>query len=134
MSTRLSKFGLDDARIIQLPATGKWLEHQASGDRLLQKILQVRRKFILIEITDGEEYIRKFDDTAKNFKPQSEEEHEFYNQVLNSLCAQDLVKYPTSLQEFPLNVAMWSQVTIECLWASFWLTEGHEDFKRMAMN
>ena len=26
--------------------------------------------------TDGENYIRKFDDPAKKFKPQSEEEHE----------------------------------------------------------
>ena len=37
--------------------------------------------------TDGEKYIQKFDDPANNLKPQSEEEHEFHNQVLDSCCA-----------------------------------------------
>ena len=37
--------------------------------------------------TDGEKYIRKFDDPVNNFKPQSEEEHESHNQVLNNICA-----------------------------------------------
>ena len=43
-------------------------------------------------------------------------------------------KDPKLLQYFPLNVAIWSQFTSDCLWASFWLTQGHEDFKRMVMN
>ena len=33
--------------------------------------------------TDGNTYIRKFDDAAKNFKPQSDKEHEFNNEVLD---------------------------------------------------
>ena len=37
--------------------------------------------------TGGETYIRKFEDLARNFKPQNEEEHEFHIQVLNSICA-----------------------------------------------
>ena len=37
--------------------------------------------------TDGEKYVKKFNGPAKNFKPQSEEEHEFYNQISNSICA-----------------------------------------------
>ena len=41
---------------------------------------------------------------------------------------------PTNLQESLLNVAIWSQFTSDCLWASSWLTKDHEDFKRMAMN
>ena len=31
--------------------------------------------------------IWKFDDPAKNLNPRSEEKHELYNQVLNSICA-----------------------------------------------
>ena len=54
----------------------KRLKHQAPGDRLLQKTLQVKRKFHLHPSTDGEKYIRKFDDLAMNFKPQSEEERD----------------------------------------------------------
>ena len=38
------------------------------------------RKLHLQTTTDGEKYIKKFDDPAKNFNPQSEEEHESYNQ------------------------------------------------------
>ena len=43
------------------------------------------------------------------------------------------------LQSFPLNVAIWSQFTSDCSWASSWLskdyelTKDHEYFKRMAM-
>ena len=76
--------------------------------------------------------MRKLDDLAKTFKPQSEEEHEFYYQVLDSVCAR-FGKDPNNLQDFPLNVAIWSQFTSDCLWASSWLTKDHEDFKTMAM-
>ena len=39
------------------------------------------KKVHLQSNTDGENYIRKFDDPSKKFKPQGAEEHEFYNQV-----------------------------------------------------
>ena len=63
------------------------LEHQVPGDWLPQKICQVERKFIFIQRTDGEKYVKKFDDLANNFNLPSEEEHEFYIQTLNSFCA-----------------------------------------------
>ena len=46
----------------------------------------MKGKFVL-RVTLMEKYIRKIDDSAKNFAPRSEEEHEFYNQVLHSICA-----------------------------------------------
>ena len=97
------------------PIPGNWnrLEHQAPGDRLLQN--------------------KKFDNPAKNFKPQSEEEHEIFNQVLNSICA-NFGTSLTSLLNFLVNVAIWSQRTSDCLWASSWFTKDREHFKRMAMN
>ena len=37
--------------------------------------------------TDGENYVRKFDDLAKNFIPQSEKEHEFLQSTIGQyLC------------------------------------------------
>ena len=83
--------------------------------------------------TDGEQYIKKVDDLAKSFKPRSEEEHEIHNQIKNSVCAR-LGNDPNMLQDFRLNVAIWSQSTSDCLWASSWLTKDREDFKRMAMS
>ena len=83
--------------------------------------------------TDGEQYIKKFDDPAKSFKPQSDEEHEFYNRVLDVMCAR-FGKYPANLQDFKLNVTIWSKLTRDCLLASSWLAEDHNDFKRMATN
>ena len=74
--------------------------------------------------TDGETNIRKFGDYSKNFAPRSEEEHEF----------DTVVKYLNNLQDFPLKVAIWKQFMSDCLWASFWLSKNHEDFKRVAMN
>ena len=60
-----------------------------------------------------------------NCEPQSEEEHEFYNQVLESICAR-LGRDPTKLsQNFLLNVATWSQFTSDFLWTSSWLTTGY---------
>ena len=62
---------------------------------------------------DGQQYIKKFDDPAENLKRQSEEEHEFYNQVLNIICAR-FFWYPDNLQDFPLNDAILSQFTSDC--------------------
>ena len=68
-------------------------EHQApdipgassSGRQVATEDLSSGRKVHLRHNTDGEQYIKKFDDPAKNFMPQSEEEHECCNQeVLNS--------------------------------------------------
>ena len=66
------------------------------------------KKVYLRPNTEGEKYIKTFVDPAKNFKPKSEKEHEFYNQVLNSICAQ-CGKGPTTIPDFPVNVAIWSQ-------------------------
>ena len=59
-------------------APGDWtqLEHQAPGDWMLQKVLQLKRKCIFIQIlletnTSGSSTILQ-----RNFKPQNEEEHE----------------------------------------------------------
>ena len=91
----------------------KRLEHQAPGDRLLQKILQVKRKFIFIQIlverhTPGSSRILQ-----EIPMPQNEEEHEFHIQVLNSMCGRFAID-PTNLQDFQLNVAIWSQFMSEC--------------------
>ena len=78
-----------------------------------------RKKVHLHPNTEREKYIRKLDDPAKNSKPQSGDEDEFYNQILNSTCAKcgcDLGLHTSS-----------------SLWASSWLTKEHEDFKRMVM-
>ena len=55
--------------------------------------------------TDGETNIRKFGDSAKNFAPRSEEEHEF----------DTVVKYLNNIQDFQLKVAIWSQFTSDYL-------------------
>ena len=68
----------------------------------------------------------KFDEPAKKFKPQSEEEDEIYNQILNSFCAR-LGEDPTNLQDSPLNAAIWSQFLSDWLWASSWLTEDRHE-------
>ena len=65
-------------------------------------------------------FIRKFGDLAKNFKPLGEEEHEFYSQILSSICAR-FGKDPNNLQDFLLDVATWGHFTSDCLWASSWL-------------
>ena len=56
----------------QLKAAGAY---QARVGRFLQQICQVKRKFIFIQLLMEKKYIKKFDDSAKNFKPLSEEEH-----------------------------------------------------------
>ena len=57
----------------------------------------------------------------------------FAIKYLESSCAIFGI-HPSNLQDFPLNVAIWSQFTSDCLRASSWHTQDHEDFKRMAMN
>ena len=103
-----------------------------SGRPVAREKFSSEKKVHLPPNTDGEKYISKFDDYAKKFKPQSEGEDSFYNQVLNSTCAR-FGEDPNNIQNFPLNVAIWSQVTRDCLWASSWLTKDHENFYRMAM-
>ena len=68
----------------------------------------------------------KFDDPAKTFlKPQNQEDQEFHTTVLHSICAKS-VKDPTDLRGFQFNIAIWSQFTSDCSWASFWLSKDHE--------
>ena len=82
--------------------------HQAPGDLATEDWSKTGEgKIHLQSNTDRENYIRKFDGPAKNFTPQSEEEHEFYNQVLGSIGA-TFGKYP-NVPDFPLNFAIWSQ-------------------------
>ena len=69
VSARFWKSEPHDVRCIKLWSTGSGWSIKL---QLLQKILQVKRKFIFIQKTDGENYISKFDDLA-NFKPQSTE-------------------------------------------------------------
>ena len=97
----------------------KRLEHQASGDRLLQKILQVKRKFIFTFIWAE----KKHQEVRRSCK------HDFFNQELDRKCAR-VGKYTTNIQDFLPNVAICSQFTSDCLWASSWLTKEHEDLKR----
>ena len=75
-------------------------------------------------------YLRKFEDLAKYFKPRSHEEHEFCNQVLDSIFAR-LGKY-LSISKIS-DVAIWSQFTSDCLWASSCFATDQEDFRRMVM-
>ena len=114
-------------RQLDAPGTSSFRRLAATED------LSSGKKVNLRPNTDGEQYIKKFGDPAKSFKPQSDEEHEFYNRVLDGMCAR-FGKYPANLQDFKLNVAIWSKFTSDCLWASSWLAEDHNDFKRMATN
>ena len=88
--------------------------------------LSSEKKFHLQPKTDWEKNIRKFNALVQNSKLQSEEEHEFCGSVLESICAR-FGEYPANLQDFPLNFAIWSQFTFDCVWASSWLTKDHED-------
>ena len=100
-----------------------------SGRQVATEDLSSGEKVYLRPNTDGDQYIRKFDDPANNFKPQREEEYEFYNRVLNSFCAR-FGNDPTNLQAVLLNVAIWCQFTSSCIWASSWLTKGSRRFQK----
>ena len=67
--------------------------YDKSGD---MKICQVKRKFIFIQILNGEGIPGSLTIVAKNAKPQSEEEHELYIQILDSICA-NFDKHPINL-------------------------------------
>ena len=67
--------------------------------QLLLKIQQTPAKVHLRSNIDGEYYIRKFDDLAKTFAPHSEQEHEFYNPVLDSIRAR-YGKYILTISKF----------------------------------
>ena len=68
-------------------------------------------------------YIRKFDDRAHQFEPQSEEECECHNQVCDGMCAR-FGKYPTNLKDFPPNVAIWSQFASDGFLGSIFVEQG----------
>ena len=75
----------------QAPDNWKRLEHQPPGDqkRLLRDPSNTgERKVYLQTNTDGEQYIKKFDDPATSFQPENQEEQEFHTMVLHSICAQ----------------------------------------------
>ena len=86
-------------RLERRRALGHWkrLEyHQALRDQLqLDASNTGEKKVHLLSNTDGENYIRKFDDIAKNFKR----------------CG----KVPNNLQAFPITIAIWTQVTSDLL-------------------
>ena len=47
---------------------------------------------------------------------------------------QNFGKDPTDFRDVPFNLTMLSQFTSDCLWASCWPHENHEDLKRVATN
>ena len=67
-----------------------------------------------------------------NFEPQGKEEHEFTIKYW-TVFVQYFVNI-LHLQDFPLNVPIWSLFICDCSWASSWLTKDNEDVKRMTMN
>ena len=71
--------------------------------------------------TSGDSMIQR-----KSF--QNQKEQEFYSKALRSICAK-CGKDPADLCDFPINTALWSQFTRDCLWASFGPGKNHEDFK-----
>ena len=85
------------------------------------------------ETTDGEHYIWILTDPGKNNAPRSEEEHEVYNQVLDSVCAK-FGKYLDNHKISRSKLRSGATFTSACLRASFWLSKDHKDLKRMAMN
>ena len=108
------------------------LEDQALGDRFLLKI-HVKRKSIstpipMEKITSGSSTILQTFSSRRARRSTN-----FAIKYLESSCAR-FGNHPSNLQDFPLNVAIWSQFTSDCLGASSWHTQDHEDFKRMAMN
>ena len=72
----------------QLEAAGA----SSSRRAIAREELLSEKAVIFVQILmERSKYSRKFDDPAKNVEPQSEEEHDFHNQVLNSFYVQDLV-------------------------------------------
>ena len=64
---------------------GKIQEYQGSdtGRPVATEDLSSETKVHLHQNANGEKYVKKFDDIAKKFKPQSEEEHDFDQQKLH---------------------------------------------------
>ena len=111
----------------QLEAVGV----SSSGRPVATEDVSSEKKVHLHPNIDGEK-ISKFGDPAKNVRPQSEE-YEFNRKLLNSICAK-FSEDRAYLHNSPFIVATWSQLRGDCLWASSWRTEDHEDFTMMAMN
>ena len=125
VSARFWKSEPHDVRSIKLWSTGSGWSIKL---QLLQKILQVRRKFIFIQILM--EKITSASSTILQITSRrAPREHEFHNRVLSSLCVR-LGEYLINLQDFPVNVAIWSQFTSDCLWLSSWLTKDEQTFLR----
>ena len=93
-----------------------------------QLVLKLIRKDSILP-SSKQDHIKKFDDPAMIFESQSEEEHELSNQNLDKTCAR-FGQDPRHLQDYPLNVAIWSQFKSDCSRPSFWLTKDHEDCKQ----
>ena len=77
--------------------------------------------------------MRKFDDSAKNFKPQSEEKHEHFNHILNSICA-GVVKILPIIRIYRSTLRFGANLRATAHGLHFWLAKDHDDFKWMAMN
>ena len=75
----------------------------------------------------------KIDDPAQIFKLQNHQERERYTMVWHSICGR-IWERPTDLRNCPINIAIWSQFASDCLWALFWPSKDHEEFRRVAMN
>ena len=91
------------------------------------------RKVHLKSNTDGANYLRKFDDPAKNLSRRVRRSTNF-TITYWTVFVQHLVHIPpiSKISRSTLRSRANSRAT-DCLWASSWPTNDHEDFKRMMM-
>ena len=85
-------------------ASGNWkrLQDQSPGDRLLQKILQVKRKFIFIQIL-MEKHMKKFDDPAI-FQAAERRGARILQSSIWTVYVQGFAEDPADLQDVSVNV------------------------------
>ena len=104
----------DVDRIIKLGASGSGWSTKLSATRLLQKILQVRSKFVFIQTLMKNRTFRS-STILQRISSRRARSSNFTIQVLKNMCVR-LGRCLTNLQDFPLNVAAsWSQFTRQYL-------------------
>ena len=71
----------------------------------------------------GTQFFRRFQDVAKFFTPQTDEEEQIRSDVINYMCRIFGI-IPSNTSEFSLNVPIcWSKFLSDCLWAIFWMSD-----------